>query len=90
MWAMGHHVDETQVSKCIPSYQTILSPYVQDGLIVRNETIAAVPLATFTGNFEDIMESTSGIYPFARKYTICLIAVVIHRHCSISVLSVLR
>jgi hypothetical protein len=68
MWAMGHHVNDSSVCMHHSCHRTgcnLISG--QEGLTVKTDVIAAVPVNTFVANIEDILAASSGIYPFARS-----------------------
>ena len=68
MWAMGHRVNESPVCIPHPCHRTgrrLIA--MQEGLIVKTDMIAAVPVDTFVANIEDILAASLGIYPFARS-----------------------
>lgn len=81
MYAYGTHVEETavRIHSC-HRYMRSLKDTIQDGLI-ETAMDAAVPVATFTANIQEILSANSGIYPFARMVYLILFCYALLKFC---------
>jgi hypothetical protein len=74
MLASGYNVTESDVSPNILLAFTSTDAYLQNGLVVQRGDLDLVKVSAFELNFDEILNSTSGIYPLAGSYLSRIVA----------------
>jgi hypothetical protein len=69
MLASGYNVKESEASLNILLSRPNSEEHSQRGLVVQQEVLDIVEVSTFEQNFEEILNTTSGIYPLAGSYS---------------------